>query len=132
MIMTAAVRYYSRSGNTKKVAEAIADALGIEAVSVDQPGAEITEKTDVLFVGGALYAYGLDKHLKEYLEKIDPSKIEKAAVFSTSWISKHSLDLIKKALSDKGIKVEDETFYAKSNAVEKRLEDAKAFAERVI
>ena len=34
--MSIAVRYYSRSGNTKAVAEAIADAAGVAAVSVDQ------------------------------------------------------------------------------------------------
>ena len=62
--MKAAVRFYSRSGNTKLVADAIAGALGISAVSVDAPEAELKEKADVLFVGGALYAYGLDKYLK--------------------------------------------------------------------
>ena len=53
-----AVRYYSRSGNTKLVADAIADAIHVKAVSVDQADAPLTEKADVLFIGGALYAYG--------------------------------------------------------------------------
>lgn len=59
-----AVRYYSRSGNTKLVADAIAQAIGTTAISVDQADAKITQSIDTLFVGGALYAYGLDKHLK--------------------------------------------------------------------
>lgn len=58
--MNAAVRYYSRSGNTKAVAEAIAKGAGVQAVSVDAADAKITEPVDVLFIGGALYAYGLD------------------------------------------------------------------------
>ena len=33
--MSAAVRYYSRSGNTRAVAEAIAAAVGVAAVSVE-------------------------------------------------------------------------------------------------
>ena len=33
--MKAAVRYYSRSGNTKALADAIAAAAGAEAISVD-------------------------------------------------------------------------------------------------
>ncbi len=129
--MSAAVRYYSRSGNTKLVADAIAEALGTKAVSVDQPDAELAEKTDVLFVGGALYAYGLDKHLKEYIKNLDASKVGRAVAFSTSWISKHSLDLIKNALKEKGIRVEDETFYVKNKANAKQLEEAKNFAKRM-
>lgn len=129
--MTAAVRYYSRSGNTKLVADAIAEALGTRAVSVDQPDASLTEKTDVLFVGGALYAYGLDRHLKDYISGLDASKVGYAVAFSTSWISKHSLDLIKNALKEKGIRVEDETFYARNRANAKQLEEAKAFAKRM-
>lgn len=35
--MKAAVRYYSRSGNTKALADAIAAAAGAEAISVDRP-----------------------------------------------------------------------------------------------
>ena len=37
--MSTAVRYYSRGGNTKAMAEAIAKAAGVEAVSVDAAGA---------------------------------------------------------------------------------------------
>lgn len=129
--MSTAVRYYSRSGNTKLVADAIADALGVTAVSVDAPDAALSEKADTLFVGGALYAYGLDKHLKSYLAAIDPDKVGKAVIFSTSWISKHSLDLIKKALVEKGIYVADETFYVKNKANTKQLEEARAFAKKM-
>ncbi len=35
--MSTLVRYYSRSGNTKVLAEAIAEAAGVKAVSVDSP-----------------------------------------------------------------------------------------------
>ncbi len=127
-----AVRYYSRSGNTKLVADAIAKAIGVKAVSVDEPGAAIKETTEVLFVGGALYAYGIDKNLKKYLENLDGSKVEKAVVFSTSWLSKHALDIIKDTLAKKGIKVEEETFYVKNKASAKQLEEAAAFANKMI
>ena len=98
-----AVRYYSRSGNTKLVADAIAQAIGTTAISVDQADAKITQSIDTLFVGGALYAYGLDKHLKKYLNELDAKNVKKAVLFSTSWISKHSLDLMRKQLGEKGI-----------------------------
>ena len=38
--MNIAVRYYSRSGNTKALASAIANGASVTAVSVDEPGVE--------------------------------------------------------------------------------------------
>ncbi len=43
--MNTAVRYYSRSGNTKIVAEAIADALQVKAISVDSSDAQLLCKS---------------------------------------------------------------------------------------
>ncbi|MDX8417035.1 flavodoxin family protein [Absicoccus intestinalis] len=127
-----AVRYYSRSGNTKLVADAIAQAIGTTAISVDQADAKITQSIDTLFVGGALYAYGLDKHLKKYLNELDAKNVKKAVLFSTSWISKHSLDLMRKQLEEKGIKVVPETFYVKNKPSQAQLEQAKEFAKQCL
>ena len=123
---------YSRSGHTRAVAEAIAQAAGTEAVSVDQPDAGLTEKADVLFVGGALYAYGLDSHLKAWLTDVQSDKVGKAVVFSTSWISKHALDLIRNALTAKGIPVETQTFYVKGNPSEAQRKAAGDFARKFL
>lgn len=130
--MNIAVRYCSRSGNTKALAETIAEAVKADAVSVDSPEATLTDPADVLFIGGALYAYGLDKHLKEYLNSLKKEDVKKAVVFSTSWLFKHSVELIQKALMEKGIVVEEEYFYAKNMPSAQQLEEAKAFAKKCL
>ncbi len=130
--MNVAVRYYSRSGNTKKVAEYIAEAAGVSAVSVDSKDAALSEKADVLFIGGALYAYGIDENIKQYLESLSADKVGKAVVFSTSWLSKHALDLIRKALTEKGIEVESDTLYFKSKAVDGCRDETVRFAKKYI
>lgn len=130
--MKNAVRYYSRSGNTKTAAEAIARAIGTDAVSVDSASASLQEPVDVLFIGGALYAYGIDKHLKAYLGSLKKDQVKKAVVFSTSWISKHAIDLIKDELNRKGIPVEKETLYFKGKPGEKQLQDAANVARRLM
>lgn len=114
--MKNAVRYYSRTGNTKVAAEAIAKAINEEAVSVDS--------VDVLFIGGALYAYGIDEHLKKFVAGLKKENVGKAVVFSTSWISKHAIKVLKDALNRKGIPVEDETFYFRGKPGEKQLHEA--------
>ncbi len=130
--MNIAVRYCSRGGNTKALAEAIAKGVGVQAVSVDAADAKISEPVDVLFIGGALYAYGLDKRLKAYLETLDKEVVKKGVVFSTSWISKHSVDLIKSGLRSKGIPVEEEYCYAKSKPNGDQLKAAEEFAKKYI
>ena len=130
--MSVAVRYYSRSGNTQKVAEYIAEAAGVDAVSVDAKDAVLSEKVDVLFIGGALYAYGIDENLKQYLKGISSEKVGKAVVFSTSWLSKHALDLIKSGLTEKGIPVESDTLYFKSKAVDGCKDEVVKFAKKYI
>lgn len=129
--MSKAVRYYSRGGNTKALAVAIANGASVTAVSVDEAGAEIKEPVDVLFIGGGLYAYGIDKKLKAYIETLDGTKVKKAAVFSTSWISKHALDLIKSELKARGIDVVEETCYAKSTPGVEELKAAENFGKRI-
>ena len=43
MYINAAVRYYSRSGNTKMAAEALAEVFGVKAVSVDSADAKLAD-----------------------------------------------------------------------------------------
>lgn len=130
--MNTAVRYYSRSGNTKAVAEAIAKAAGTAAVAVNSADAPINGPVDVLFIGGALYAYGIDSHLKDYLKTLSKNDVKKAVVFSTSWLSKHAIDLIRKGLEAQGIPVADEVFYVRNMPNEAQLKDAAAFAKRFL
>ena len=130
--MSVAVRYFSRSGNTKLVADKIAEVAGVKAISVDAEDAAITEPIDVLFVGGALYAYGIDKKLEDYLKTLNKEDAKKAVVFSTSWISKHSIDLIKKGLAEAGIPTEEEAYHAKSKPSDDKLKEAESFAKKFI
>ncbi|MST88685.1 flavodoxin [Sharpea azabuensis] len=130
--MNCAVRYYSRSGNTKLVADEIARSLDIKAVSVDDSAGKLNKPVDVLFIGGALYAYGIDQHLKSYLKEIDAKNVKKAAVFSTSWISKHAIEVIKEELKQKGIQVADEVFYVRGKANDTQIKEAQQFAKKML
>ena len=82
--MKVEIRYYTRSGNTKKLAEAIAKAVGVKARTVDEP---LKEDVDILFLGSSVYAYGVDDSVKKFISNIDV-RIGKVVNFSTAALIK--------------------------------------------
>ena len=78
--MKVAVRYQSRGGNTKAVAEVIAKAAGVTAKPIDVP---LDEVVDILFVGGGVYAWTIDGSLKSYLENLNKDTVKSVAAFTT-------------------------------------------------
>jgi len=103
--MKIAVRYQSIGGNTKSLAEAIAIKAGVTAKPITEP---LKEPVDLLFIGGGVYAHGLDDSLKSYLESLDGSTVKSVAAFSTAG----AMDGAKRIVSivnEKGISVHAET-----------------------
>jgi flavodoxin len=106
--MKCKVVYASKTGNTKKVANAMAAALGVEACPID--AFDATEACDLLFLGGALYGGELSPEMKALLERLDPKKLARVAVFCTAVMGEKANDLMKGLLSARGIPVIAETF----------------------
>ena len=104
-----AVRYQSRGGNTKAVAEVIAKAVGVEAQTIDVP---VTEPVDLLFIGGGVYAWDIDKALKAYLQNLTPETVQSVAAFSTAG-GMNGTDKITAIVREKGISVCEETLPVK-------------------
>lgn len=135
--MKAEVRFYSRSGNTKKIAEEIAYLTGSHALGVDSP---VTEQVDVLFVGGALYGGKLDDALVKFLAGLDARTVKSVAAFGTSASGKSIRPVIEKALEGKNIPVLEECFdckgkflfIARKHPNTQDLCNAVAFATRVV
>ena len=92
--MKIAVRYYSRGGNTKKLADAIAKAVGVEALTADTP---LKEDVDILFLGSSVYAYGVDDEIKKFIAGIDV-RIGKVVNFSTAALVKSTYKQVGKLL----------------------------------
>ena len=109
--MKIAVRYYSRGGNTKKLADAIADAVGVTAETTDVP---LTEDVDILFLGSSVYAFGVDDHVKDFIEGINVN-IGKVVGFSTAALMKSTFPQVDKLLAAKGIPHAKEEFYCKGS-----------------
>ncbi len=131
--MNIAVRYCSKTkfGNTRRIAEAIAEGAGVSAVSIaDEP--ELKGKVDLLFLGGAPYANIMAPELREYANGIDPEVVSKVALFTTSNWSKRTVLALKKILREKGISVCEDYFYAHMSKIDAKRDDAKEFARKMI
>lgn len=102
------VVYFSRSGNTRKVAEAVARGANTASVSIEQFDAA---NTDILFVGASIYAGKIDGSLRTFLEGLSPELIKAVAVFCTSAGKKTALPEIKSILEAKGISVLNDVFH---------------------
>ena len=107
-----AVRYYSRGGNTKKLAEAIAKSAGVEAKDCSVP---IAEPIDLLFLGGSVYAFSLDDNIKNYIAGLNPQNIKNVALFGTSAIVKKGNQEMEKLLRNKDITVLKHDFYCRGS-----------------
>ncbi len=115
--MNIQVVYHSQSGNTKKVAEAIAQELNLTAKSIEQAQDISRESIDLLLIGDGMYFGGMSDSMKKFIDMLKPQNIKKAAVFSTSGGSwPMGPDGLKKRLGKQGIPVEEESFKCHGSA----------------
>lgn len=129
------VRYFTRSGNTKKLADAIAAEVGAKSLSVSEP---LAEDVDILFLGSSVYAAGVDQEVKDFIANIDV-KVGKVVNFSTAALVKSTYKQVKKLLDAKGIALATEEFYCKGSfgpmhigrPNEEDLKEAKEFARNI-
>ena len=129
--MKTAVRYYSRTGNTKVIAEAIAPVAGCQAESIEVP---LEGMTDILFLGGALYWGKIPRTLKEYIKSLSPQQVKYVAVFTTAGILESASEIYKVFLRYHDLKVMKDTYFCNGKRVYdgKIKEETMLFAEKVM
>lgn len=94
------VLFYSRGGNTRKLADAIAGELGVKAADVKS--ASIDPGTGVVFLGSGCYGGKPGEDMMKFIEAHDFSG-RKVALFSTSWWDKGTeIEKMSSALKSKG------------------------------
>lgn len=108
--MKIAVRYQSRGGNTRAVAEVIAESLGLEAKPINVP---LDESVDLLFLGGGVYKWDADPELINYLKELDSNKINQIAAFSTTGGMKKAITRITEYAQKAGININENSLCLK-------------------
>ena len=134
--MKIAVRYYTRSGNTEKLAKVIAEAAGVQAEPVS---AALNEKTDIVFLGCSYYAFDVDEAVKSFIFE-NKDNIGKIICFGTSAMMKSTHKPIKRITDAAGVALTEEEFHCrgsfgpmhKGHPDKTDLTNAAAFAKMVI
>ena len=108
--MTYAVRYYTKTGNTKKLAEAIAKELGVEALPISEP---VNEKVDLLFLGNSYYAFNIDPEVRAFVASLDKAKVGKIVNFGSAAMLNSTYKKVKAEADKVGIPMDEKEFHCK-------------------
>ena len=103
------VRYYSKNGGTKKLAEAIAKAVGAECKTVDQP---LEKFADVVFLGASVYGGKPDPAVTKFIAD-NARNIGKIVVFGSACTGKSTFPAIKSAAAGQAVKTAEMFFQCK-------------------
>ncbi len=112
--MKVAIRYFSRGGNVRTMAEALGRGTGVEPISIEDPDSEIKEHVDLLFIGSALYNFQLDKRFKDYLREIDADLVDEVICFGSSMLTRRPIYLMQEFFKEKGIKINKQAIYSRN------------------
>ncbi len=108
--MNIAVRYYTKTGNTKRLAEAVAKAVGAEALPLEAP---IAEPVDILFLGNSYYAFSIDPEVRSFIQKLDKSKVGRIVNFGSAAMLNSTYKKVKAEADKVGIPMDEREFHCK-------------------
>ena len=135
-MMKIAVRYYTKTGNTKRLAEAIAAAVGAEALPISTP---VAEPVDILFLGNSYYAFSIDPEVRSFLQTLDKEKIGRIVNFGSAAMLNSTWKKVKAEADKRGIPMDPREFHCKGEFKgihkgrpnDEDLKAAAAFAKKI-
>ena len=108
--MKVAVRYYTKTGNTKRLAEAIAEAAGVEALPISEP---VTEQVDIVFLGNSYYAFNIDPEVRDFIKALDKNKVKRIVNFGSAAMLNSTYKKVKAEADKAGIPMDEREFHCK-------------------
>ena len=108
--MKTAVRYYTKTGNTKRLAEAIAGAVSAEALPISVP---VDESVDILFLGNSYYAFSIDPEVRKFVSSLDKTKVGRIVNFGSAAMLNSTWKKVKDEADKVGIPMDEREFHCK-------------------
>jgi flavodoxin len=108
--MKIAVRYYTKTGNTKRLAEAVASAVGVEALPISAP---VEEPVDVLFLGNSYYAFSIDPEVRGFIGSLSPDKVGRIVNFGSAAMLNSTWKKVKAEADKVGVPMDEREFHCR-------------------
>ncbi len=108
--MKCAVRYYTKTGNTKKLADAVAAALGTDALPISVP---VDEPVDLLFLGNSYYAFSIDPEVRAFIRSLDKNKVGRIVNFGSAAMLNSTWKKVKAEADKVGIPMHEKEFHCR-------------------
>ncbi len=132
-----AVRYYTKTGNTKRLAEAVAEALGVQALPITEP---VAEPVDILLLGNSYYAFSIDPEVRSFIRSLDKNRVGRIANFGTAALLNSTYKKVKAEADQAGIPMVSSEFHCrgefkgahKGRPNQEDLEAAAAWAKSLV
>ncbi len=105
--MKTAIRYFSKFGNSERMAQVVGEVTGVKPESVETP---LTEEVDILFIGAGLFLAKVNGRVKEFARTVDPKKVKKVVCFGSCALSDSPVPQIRKIFEELGFNVAEESF----------------------
>ena len=104
--MKSCVLYFSRTGNTKRMAEAISEATEAPAFDMTSVAPSVVEDFDLLIVGTPVEGFRPAKETMAFVKRLPKTEGKKAILFCTYALWKgRTFSVLKRELSSKGYEV---------------------------
>ena len=135
--MKVAVRYYTKTGNTRRLAEAVAKAVHTKALPISCP---VDEPVDILFLGNSYYAFSIDPEVRAFVQSLDKSKVGKIVNFGSAAMLNSTYRKVKAEADKAGIPMDEREFHCrgefkgihKGRPNEEDLKAAAEFAGKIV
>ena len=135
--MKIAIRYFSKFGHSKQMAQIVGEVTGSKPESVETP---LTEEVDILFIGAGLFLAKVNGRVKEFARMTDPKKVKKVVCFGSCALSDSPVPQLRQIFAESGFNVAEESFTCRGSMGPwhgghpdaKDLSELKAFTKKVI
>ena len=107
-----AIRYYSKFGHSKLMAEAIEDIVGAKAATVAEP---LPQPVDRLFLGAGVFLGKVNGAVIDFINTLTPEMVKSVVLFGSCAIVESPLPQMLQALKARGIQVCDKSFTCKGS-----------------
>ncbi len=108
--MKIAVRYYTKTGNTRRLAQAVAKAVGVEALPISEP---VTEPVDILFLGNSYYAFSIAPEVRSFLRSLSKDKVGRIVNFGSAAMLNSTYKKVKAEADKVGVAMDQREFHCR-------------------